>query len=183
MRLRSLSKQMGALLARHLRTAHHAADCGLVLWDGPARAQAERLAQAWPDWLVLYGVGSRRFYALAAWPTLEPLMVDATTSEELEARRHEAETTAITHPEPPVPTPGTRRPAPTSNPFPLPRQTTRPPEQLSFERVSSPKQARRQFPFPGTRRRAIPAQTPPRNHHPPQGPTYATGLPLALTTR
>ena len=85
------------------------------LWDGPARAQAERLAQAWPDWLVLYGVGSRRFYALAAWPTPEPLMVDAATSEELEARMHETVMTVATHRETPSPAPvPTALPAPQS---------------------------------------------------------------------
>ena len=60
------------------------------LWDGPARAEAEQLAQAWPSWTILYGVGSRRFYALAAWQVSEPLMVDATTTEELERRMYEA---------------------------------------------------------------------------------------------
>ncbi|MEU0517920.1 hypothetical protein [Streptosporangium sp. NPDC006007] len=60
------------------------------LWDGPARAQAERLAQAWPSWTVLYGVGSRRFYAMATWATSEFLMVEAATSEELERRMYEA---------------------------------------------------------------------------------------------
>ena len=60
------------------------------LWDGPARAQAERLAQAWPSWTVLYGVGSRRFYALATWATSEPLMVEAADAEELGRRMYEA---------------------------------------------------------------------------------------------
>ncbi|MGW4423433.1 hypothetical protein [Streptosporangium sp. NPDC004631] len=75
------------------------------LWDGPARAQAERLAQAWPSWTVLYGVGSRRFYALAAWATSEPLMVDAATAEELEARMYEAVMAVATRRETPLTAP------------------------------------------------------------------------------
>ncbi|MEU0519726.1 hypothetical protein [Streptosporangium sp. NPDC006007] len=60
------------------------------LWDGPARAEAERLARTWPSWIVLYGVGSRRFYALAAWPVSEPLMIEAADAEDLERRMYEA---------------------------------------------------------------------------------------------
>ncbi|MBB2914837.1 hypothetical protein FHS43_006149 [Streptosporangium becharense] len=62
------------------------------LWDGPARAEAERLTAAWPGWGVLYSLGSRRFYAIAAWPVPEPLMVESDTPEELEERMREAET-------------------------------------------------------------------------------------------
>ncbi|MGW4424939.1 hypothetical protein [Streptosporangium sp. NPDC004631] len=81
------------------------------LWDGPARAQAEQLAQAWPSWTVLYGVGSRRFYALATWQVSEPLMVEAATAEELERRMYEAVMTVTARREIPLTTPA---PAPPS---------------------------------------------------------------------
>ncbi|MEU0517883.1 hypothetical protein [Streptosporangium sp. NPDC006007] len=75
------------------------------LWDGPARAQAERLARTWPSWVVLYGVGSRRFYAIATWQISEPLMVDAVSSEELERRMYEAVMTVTARREAPLTTP------------------------------------------------------------------------------
>ncbi|MFF5204906.1 hypothetical protein [Streptosporangium sp. NPDC000396] len=59
------------------------------LWDGPARAEAERLTQAWPGWTILYGAHSRLFYAIAAWPTPEPVIVQAAAPEDLEAQMHE----------------------------------------------------------------------------------------------
>ncbi len=62
------------------------------LWDGPARAEADRLTRAWPTWLVLYSLGRRRFYAIAAWPAPEPLMVADDTAEGLEEQMREAET-------------------------------------------------------------------------------------------
>ncbi|GHH68736.1 hypothetical protein GCM10017673_18350 [Streptosporangium violaceochromogenes] len=65
------------------------------LWDGPARDQAERLNQAHPEWVVLYGTGSRRFYAIAAWPAPEPVMVEDPTAEGLQDRMREAETAAL----------------------------------------------------------------------------------------
>ncbi|MFF5210793.1 hypothetical protein [Streptosporangium sp. NPDC000396] len=68
------------------------------LWDGPARTEAERLDQVWPDWTVLYGAHSRLFYAIAAWPAPEPVIVQAATSEGLEALMHEAAMTwAVPH--------------------------------------------------------------------------------------
>ncbi|MGW4426092.1 hypothetical protein [Streptosporangium sp. NPDC004631] len=92
---------------RHRAGQVHTAVVHRRLWDGPARAQAERLAQAWPSWTVLYGVGSRRFYALATWPTSEPLMVDATTGEELERRMYEAVMTVTARRETPLTAPAT----------------------------------------------------------------------------
>ena len=95
------------------------------LWDGPARAEAERLAQAWPSWTVLYGVGSRRFYALAAWQVSEPLMVDATTTEDLERRMYEVVMAVTARREIPLTAPATPaasappRP-PASSPLPTP---------------------------------------------------------------
>ncbi|MEV7008125.1 hypothetical protein [Streptosporangium sp. NPDC051022] len=66
------------------------------LWDGPARAEAERLGREWPEWTILYGPGSRCFYALASWPLPEPLMLEDTTPGGLEARMREAETAMVT---------------------------------------------------------------------------------------
>ncbi|MFF0578484.1 hypothetical protein [Streptosporangium saharense] len=37
------------------------------VWDGPARAEAERLSQVWPEWTVFYSLGKRSFYAVASW--------------------------------------------------------------------------------------------------------------------
>ncbi|MGW4424851.1 hypothetical protein [Streptosporangium sp. NPDC004631] len=111
------------------------------LWDGPARAQAERLAQAWPSWTVLYGVGSRRFYALAAWPAPEPLMVEAASAEELERRMYEAvmavtarRETPLTAPATPIVSAPPAAPAasapptpPASSPLPAPLASASPP--------------------------------------------------------
>ncbi|WP_433259760.1 hypothetical protein ACQPYK_49200 (plasmid) [Streptosporangium sp. CA-135522] len=103
------------------------------LWDGPARAEAERLSQAWPNWTILYGTGSRRFYAIAAWPVPEPVIVQAATSEDLEAQMHETVMTLA-----------------------IPHQASAP----GVSALVTPKQARRPR-FPGARRRAVgPAQNP-----------------------
>ena len=40
---------------------------------------------------MLYGLGSRLFYAIAAWPAPEPLILHAPTAEGLEERMREAE--------------------------------------------------------------------------------------------
>ncbi|MEU8143547.1 hypothetical protein [Nonomuraea sp. NPDC048901] len=72
------------------------------LWDGPARAEAELLDQAWPGWSVLYSLGNRRFYAIAAWPAPRPLIVEDDTPEGLEERMREAES-AFTWYAPPIP--------------------------------------------------------------------------------
>lgn len=73
------------------------------LWDGPARAEAERLDQVWRGWSILYGAHSRRFWAIAAW-TPEPLMVHSNTPEDLEERMHRSETSVAwrTLPAPPA---------------------------------------------------------------------------------
>ncbi|WP_271223467.1 hypothetical protein [Streptosporangium carneum] len=42
-------------------------------------------------WSVLYSLGRRRFYALAAWPAAEPVVVEDDTAEGLEARMREVE--------------------------------------------------------------------------------------------
>ncbi|MFJ2028604.1 hypothetical protein [Streptosporangium sp. NPDC087985] len=75
-------------------------------WDHGARAEAVRLGAAWPGWAVLYGTGSRLFYAIATWPTPEPLIVSDRTPDGLQALMNEAETARA----------ATRRQAPTSAP-------------------------------------------------------------------
>ena len=65
------------------------------LWDVRARAEAERLERSLPGWIVLYGPGSRRFYALAAWPAPTPVMLEDRTPEGLEERMRQAETDAL----------------------------------------------------------------------------------------
>ncbi|MEV8634451.1 hypothetical protein AB0395_22620 [Streptosporangium sp. NPDC051023] len=91
------------------------------LWDGPARSEAERLDRSCQGWSVLYSLSERRFYALAAWPTPEPVIIADDTAEGLEKRMREAETTftwqALPAP-PPAPTrrDGTRSQAPAVTP-------------------------------------------------------------------
>ncbi|MEU1736441.1 hypothetical protein [Streptosporangium sp. NPDC020145] len=65
------------------------------VWDGPARAEAERLDQTWANWTVLYSLGRRSFYAVAAWDGPRPVMVEDATADGLEQRMHEAETTRM----------------------------------------------------------------------------------------
>ncbi|MFC3986822.1 hypothetical protein [Streptosporangium jomthongense] len=61
------------------------------LWDGPARAEAERIDLAWADWTVLYSLGRRAFYAVAAWDGPRPVIVEDSTADGLEERMREAE--------------------------------------------------------------------------------------------
>ncbi|MFF4989238.1 hypothetical protein ACFY19_18755 [Streptosporangium saharense] len=61
------------------------------VWDGPARAEAERLDQAWANWTVLYSLGKRSFYAVASWDSPQVVVVEDLTSEGLEGRMQEAE--------------------------------------------------------------------------------------------
>ncbi|MEU1878034.1 hypothetical protein ABZ470_12015 [Streptosporangium sp. NPDC020072] len=61
------------------------------VWDGPARAEAERIDQAWADWTVLYSLGRRAFYAVAAWDGPRPVIVEDPTADGLEERMREAE--------------------------------------------------------------------------------------------
>ncbi|MFI7049013.1 hypothetical protein [Streptosporangium sandarakinum] len=60
-------------------------------WDHNARAAAERMDQRWTGWTVLYGAHSRLFYAMAAWPASEPLIICDRTPEGLETQLHDAE--------------------------------------------------------------------------------------------
>ncbi|MFI7533927.1 hypothetical protein [Streptosporangium sp. NPDC049376] len=61
------------------------------VWDGPARAEAERIDRAWADWTVLYSLGRRCFYAMAAWDGPRPVVVEDVTGDGLEERMREAE--------------------------------------------------------------------------------------------
>ncbi|MFF4411547.1 hypothetical protein ACFYY8_03400 [Streptosporangium sp. NPDC001559] len=61
------------------------------VWDGPARAEAERLDLAWAEWTVLYSLGHRRFYAMAGWDNPRPVVVEDVTGAGLEERMREAE--------------------------------------------------------------------------------------------
>ncbi|MER7211085.1 hypothetical protein ABT340_28870 [Streptosporangium sp. NPDC000239] len=61
------------------------------VWDGPARAEAERIDQVWADWAVLYSLGRRCFYAMAVWDGPRPVIVEDVTGEGLEERMREAE--------------------------------------------------------------------------------------------
>ncbi|MEV8630107.1 hypothetical protein AB0395_00480 [Streptosporangium sp. NPDC051023] len=74
------------------------------LWDGPARAEAERMERSHPAWLVLYSLGTRRFYALATWPASESVIVCDDTAAGLEEQMREKET-ALTWQAPPTPSP------------------------------------------------------------------------------
>ncbi|MFF4985840.1 hypothetical protein ACFY19_01560 [Streptosporangium saharense] len=76
------------------------------VWDGPARAEAELLGQSWPGWTVLYSLSMRRFFALCALPSPQPVIISDNTAEELEQRMREAETLLILR----VPASENRRP-------------------------------------------------------------------------
>ncbi|MER7134906.1 hypothetical protein, partial [Streptosporangium saharense] len=70
------------------------------VWDGPARAEAERLDQVWADWTVLYSLGKRAFYVVASWDGPQVVVEDA-TSEGLEERMQEAEMVRLVQAAPP----------------------------------------------------------------------------------
>ncbi|MBB4700809.1 ATP-binding protein [Sphaerisporangium siamense] len=67
-------------------------------WDAAERASARQLDQMEPAWCVMYGVGSRRFYAIATWHVLRPLIVQARAVEELRTLMREAERAASSPP-------------------------------------------------------------------------------------
>lgn len=73
-------------------------------WDTHARAEADRLGQIWKGWSIFYGLGSRCFYAVAAWPTPEPLIISDRTPEGLETQMHDAELAMIAQRRPYAPT-------------------------------------------------------------------------------
>ncbi|MEV4093768.1 hypothetical protein [Streptosporangium saharense] len=61
------------------------------VWDGPARAEAERLNQRWLEWTVFYSLSKRAFYAVASWDSPHLVMVEDSTSEGLEQQMGEME--------------------------------------------------------------------------------------------
>ncbi|WP_283139285.1 hypothetical protein [Rhizohabitans arisaemae] len=64
-------------------------------WDRQARSAAHHLDQRWHGWTVMYGTGSRLFYAFAAWPFPKPLILSTATAAELEKLMCEAEMAVI----------------------------------------------------------------------------------------
>ncbi|MEV5412225.1 hypothetical protein AB0K60_25750 [Thermopolyspora sp. NPDC052614] len=60
-------------------------------WDAAQRSAAARLDRIERAWTILYGLGRRRFYAIAHWPSDEPLIVEAPTPESLREQMREAE--------------------------------------------------------------------------------------------
>lgn len=67
------------------------------LWDRAARQAAAELQRDHPGWTILYGTASRRFYAFAAWPTPQPMTIEARTPAELRAHLSTAVLTVLTH--------------------------------------------------------------------------------------
>ncbi|MEV6986648.1 ATP-binding protein [Sphaerisporangium sp. NPDC051017] len=66
-------------------------------WDPAKRAAAQQLDQLEAGWSIWYGVGTRRFYAAATWPTPSPLIVQARIPDELRTLMREAEQTTPPH--------------------------------------------------------------------------------------
>lgn len=60
-------------------------------WDPDKRRAAWELDRSAPGWAVFYGPYSRRFYAIAAWPSPCPLVLDAEDTVELRTLMHEAD--------------------------------------------------------------------------------------------
>ncbi|MGW4644624.1 ATP-binding protein [Sphaerisporangium sp. NPDC004334] len=73
-------------------------------WDAAERAAAQQLDQMEPVWAIWYGVGSRRFYAVATWPLPAPLVLQAGAADELRDLMREAERAVLFHPVPDHPT-------------------------------------------------------------------------------
>lgn len=89
-------------LLRHRHGAHCGRHCPAAprsqayrrAWDSEQRGEAERIGARWPGWHVMYGVGSRRFYAIAAWQGCERILLAADTPGELERLMAEVEAEA-----------------------------------------------------------------------------------------
>lgn len=71
-------------------------------WDRDQRELAALLDQTETGWTVLYGLGGRRFYAIATMRVAESLIIEARTAEELRALIRDAEPAV---PPPPRPRP------------------------------------------------------------------------------
>jgi anti-sigma regulatory factor (Ser/Thr protein kinase) len=61
------------------------------IWGETERALAHQTDQIATKWVVWYGVGSRRFYAIATWGVPQPLIVQARSIEDLRDLMREAE--------------------------------------------------------------------------------------------
>ncbi|MFC7387291.1 hypothetical protein [Sphaerisporangium rhizosphaerae] len=64
------------------------------------RAAAVLLHRMEPAWTIMYGPWSRRFYALALYPTPEPLTVEARTAQDLLTQMRRAEREWMLHARP-----------------------------------------------------------------------------------
>ncbi|MEU9890628.1 hypothetical protein [Sphaerisporangium sp. NPDC051011] len=60
-------------------------------WDPEARAAARLLDGCEPAWTILYGVWSRRYYAIPNWRTAEPLLVESSVLADLRRQMREVE--------------------------------------------------------------------------------------------
>lgn len=60
-------------------------------WDSDQRNAAWELDRSEPRWVVFYGPYTRRFYAIAAWPSPSPIVLDAEGTAELRELMHEAD--------------------------------------------------------------------------------------------
>lgn len=60
-------------------------------WDSDQRHAAWELDRSEPRWVVFYGPYTRRFYAIAAWPSPSPLVLDAEGTTELRQLMREAD--------------------------------------------------------------------------------------------
>jgi anti-sigma regulatory factor (Ser/Thr protein kinase) len=78
-------------------------------WDAVNRERARRIDETEPSWTVWYGVGTRRFHAVAGRPDFP--VVQARTAEELDDLMREAERTGPARPLP-APVPSALRGAP-----------------------------------------------------------------------
>ncbi|MFC4536276.1 hypothetical protein [Sphaerisporangium dianthi] len=65
--------------------------------DLAERAAAVLLDRMEPAWTIMYGPWSRRFHALALYPTPEPLVVEARTAQDLLSRIRQAEQEWVLH--------------------------------------------------------------------------------------
>ncbi|MEU8055726.1 hypothetical protein [Microbispora bryophytorum] len=69
-------------------------------WDRNAHLDARVLDEQWSNWTVFYGTWSRRFYAIALSPVNEPVVVDASTPDKLEALMQHQEMVLLLRPVP-----------------------------------------------------------------------------------
>ncbi|GGK97024.1 hypothetical protein Sme01_35370 [Sphaerisporangium melleum] len=61
------------------------------VWDEKQQARAGQLGLLEPGWLVIYGVYSRRFYAIARMAEVAEPLIEATTCGELRALMRDSE--------------------------------------------------------------------------------------------